>query len=255
MKKILLLTFLVLFMASKFIYAEENNDALVSDIEDKVVEITSNFNGSELFIFGSREMNDNITEGIKSGIIIEVIATAKTRKIRKKERKFGIWVNDDEKVLEGVPDFYYINSSENIEELLSEDEINNNDIGIINHLAKNNNDVNSDFINALIRIKKRKNLYQFKEGELEFKNDILFSTKVTLPNNIGEGFYVIKTHLTDGTNVTSVDKQLLVVKKIGLGNFLFEMAHKTPLIYGIFSILVALFAGWAASETFRRLRG
>ena len=172
MKKILSLTFLVLFMASKFIYAEENNDALVSDIEDKVVEITSNFNGSELFIFGSREMNDNITEGIKSGIIIEVIATAKTRKFRKNERNFGIWVNDDEKVLEGVPDFYYINSSDNIEELLSENEINNNDIGIINHLAKNNNDVNSDFINALIRIKKKKNLYQFKEGELEFKNDI-----------------------------------------------------------------------------------
>ena len=254
MKKILLLTILVLFMATKFIYAEENSDALVSDIEDKVVEITSNFNGSELFIFGSREMNKNIAEGIKSGIIIEVIATAKTRKIRKKERRFGIWINDDEKVLEGVPDFYYINSSDNIEELLSEDEITNNDIGIMNHLAKNN-DVNSDFIKALIRIKKRKNLYQFKEGDLEFKNGTLFSTKVTLPNNIGEGFYVIKTHLTDGTNVTSIDKQLLVVKKIGLGNFLFEMAHKTPLIYGIFSILVALFAGWAASETFRRLRG
>ena len=98
MKKIFLLTFLVLFITSKFIYAKENNDALVSDIEDKVVEITSNFNGSELFIFGSREMNDNITEGIKSGIIIEVIATAKNRKIRKKERKFGIWVNEDEKV-------------------------------------------------------------------------------------------------------------------------------------------------------------
>ena len=254
MKKILLLTILVLFMASKFVYSKENSDALVSDIEDKVVEITSNFNGSELFIFGSREMNKNIAEGIKSGIIIEVIATAKTRKIRKKERRFGIWINDDEKVLEGVPDFYYINSSDNIEELLSEDEITNNDIGIMNHLAKNN-DVNSDFIKALIRIKKRKNLYQFKEGDLEFKNGTLFSTKVTLPNNIGEGFYVIKTHLTDGTNVTSVDKQLLVVKKIGLGNFLFEMAHKTPLIYGIFSILVALFAGWAASETFRRLRG
>ncbi len=254
MKKTLLLAILVLFMASKFVYSKENNDALVSDIEDKVVEITSNFNGSELFIFGSREMNKNIAEGIKSGIIIEVIATAKTRKIRKKERRFGIWINDDEKVLEGVPDFYYINSSDNIEELLSEDEITNNDIGIMNHLAKNN-DVNSDFIKALIRIKKRKNLYQFKEGDLEFKNGTLFSTKVTLPNNIGEGFYVIKTHLTDGTNVTSVDKQLLVVKKIGLGNFLFEMAHKTPLIYGIFSILVALFAGWAASETFRRLRG
>tara|TARA_B100000287_G_scaffold252593_1_gene237342 strand:- start:892 stop:1656 length:765 start_codon:yes stop_codon:yes gene_type:complete len=254
MKKILLLTILVLFMATKFVYSKENSDALVSDIEDKVVEITSNFNGSELFIFGSREMNKNIAEGIKSGIIIEVIATAKTRKIRKKERRFGIWINDDEKVLEGVPDFYYINSSDNIEELLSEDEITNNDIGIMNHLAKNN-DVNSDFIKALIRIKKRKNLYQFKEGDLEFKNGTLFSTKVTLPNNIGEGFYVIKTHLTDGTNVTSVDKQLLVVKKIGLGNFLFEMAHKTPLIYGIFSILVALFAGWAASETFRRLRG
>ncbi len=100
MKKTLLLTILVLFMASKFVYSKENSDALVSDIENKVVEITSNFNGSELFIFGSREMNKNIAGGIKSGIIIEVIATAKTRKIRKKERRFGIWINDDEKVLE-----------------------------------------------------------------------------------------------------------------------------------------------------------
>ena len=56
MKKILLLTFLVSFISGKFIYAEENNDALVSDIEDKVVEITSNFNGSELFIFGSHDL-------------------------------------------------------------------------------------------------------------------------------------------------------------------------------------------------------
>ena len=46
MKKILLLKFIVLLMASKFIYGEENNDSLVSDIEDKVVEITSKFNGS-----------------------------------------------------------------------------------------------------------------------------------------------------------------------------------------------------------------
>ncbi len=255
MKKIPLFAVIFSFIATVALSSTESSESLVSDIENKVVEITSNFNGSELFIFGSRVINGNRVEGSKSGVIIEVIGTLKTRKIRKKERKFGIWVNDSENVLEGVPDFYYINSSDNIKELLSSYEKTNNAIGIRNQLKQTNASVNSDFVEALIRIKKGKNLYQFREGELEFKDDTLFSTKVILPNNIREGFYIIKTYLTDGNNITNVDKQLLVVKKIGIGNFLFEMAHKAPLIYGSFSILVALLAGWLASETFRRLRG
>ena len=255
MKKSIFFAIIVWFTAMGVHSKTESGVSLVSDIENKVVEITSNFNGSELFIFGSRVMNGNRVDGTKSGVIIEVIGTLKTRKIRKKELKFGIWINGSENILEGVPDFYYINSSDKINELLQTHEKTDNSIGIRNQLKQSNGNVNSEFVEALIRIKKEKNLYQFKEGELEFKDNTLFSTKVILPNNIREGFYVIKTYLIDGASITKVDKQLLVVKKIGVGSFLFQMAHKTPLIYGLFSILVALLAGWLASETFRRLRG
>jgi len=32
------------------------------------------------------------------------------------------------------------------------------------------------------------------------------------------------------------------------------MAHEQPLLYALLSIAFALFAGWAASEVFRRLK-
>ncbi len=246
---------MLLFLGAKNAYAEESSNKLVSDLENKVIDITSNFDGSELFIFGASRNPVNQVSDTKRGIIIEVIGTTKSRIVRKKEKKFGIWVNGTKEVLAGVPDFYHITSTREINELLTASNQQNNAIGIINHLQKENSHVNHDILNALIKIKEQKNLYQFNEGTLELKENMLFSTKVSLPNNIAEGFYIIKTHLTARNKVIDVTKQLLVVKKVGIGNFLFNMAHNSPFTYGIFSILVALISGWAASEVFRRLRG
>ena len=253
-RRFLVITML-LVLGAKNSYAQESSNKLVSDLENKVIDITSNFDGSELFIFGASRTPVEQVSHTKSGIIIEVIGTTKTRIVRRKEKKFGIWVNGTKEILAGVPDFYYITSTREIGKLLTTSNQQNSRIGVINHLQKENSHVNRDIIDALIRIKEQKYLYQFNEGALEMKDNMLFSTKVSLPNNIAEGFYVIKTHLIAGNKVTDVTKQLLVVKKVGIGNFLFNMAHNSPFTYGVFSILVALISGWVASEAFRRLRG
>lgn len=254
MKKSVILLLIILYSLKAAISSETTSSTVVSDIENKVVDITSNFNGSELFIFGaSREVETSEIENTH-GIIIEVIGTTKTRTIRKKEKKLGIWVNSFEEEIVGVPDFYHITSSKNINLLLTEARQKENQVGIKNIIRKQNNDIETELVEALIRIKSGKNLYQFKEAQLAFKDNTLFSTKVILPNNIAEGFYVIKTYLTNHSKITDIDKQLLVVKKVGLGAFLFDMAHNAPFTYGIFSIIVALFSGWIASEVFKRFR-
>ena len=249
-----LVIIVLLFLVSNTAYGQNSSSKLVSDLENKVIDITSNFNGSEIFIFGASRNSVEQVSAPKRGIIIEVIGTTKTRIVRKKEKKFGIWVNDAAEVLAGIPDFYHITSTSEIDKLLTATNQQNSSIGITNHLQKENSHVNVDILNALIRIKEQKNLYQSNEGALELKDNMLFSTKVSLPNNIAEGFYIIKTHLTAGDEVTDVTKQLLVVKKVGIGNFLFNMAHTSPFTYGVFSIFIALISGWLASEAFKRLR-
>ena len=250
-----LIIIMLIVLGTKHTYSQKISNELVSDLENEVIDITSNFDGSEIFIFGASRTPIEQVENAKSGIIIEVIGTTKTRIVRKKEQKFGIWVNNTKEVLVGVPDFYHITSTREIDKLLTAYSQQNSSIGIANHLKNENSHLNPDIIGALIRIKEQKNLYQFNEGALELKDNMLFSTKVSLPNNIAEGFYVIKTHLIAGNKVKDVTKQLLVVKKVGIGNFLFNMAHNSPFTYGVFSIIVALISGWAASEAFKRLRG
>jgi hypothetical protein len=39
-----------------------------------------------------------------------------------------------------------------------------------------------------------------------------------------------------------------------LERWIYNLAHENSLIYGLLSILVALMAGWGASEMFRLLR-
>ena len=93
MKKFCALLLIYLCTFPSISYTDSTSD-LVSDIKNKEIDITSNFNGSELFIFGASKKQDGDVESNAHGIIIEVIGTTKTKKIRMKDRRFGIWIND-----------------------------------------------------------------------------------------------------------------------------------------------------------------
>ena len=82
----------------------------------------------------------------------------------------------------------------------------------------------------------------------------LFRTEVALPSNLIEGDYKVRIFLTRGGAVVDVQESIISVRKDGLERFLFRMAQDQPLLYGIISLLIAVVAGWAASEAFRRLR-
>ena len=52
--------------------------------------------------------------------------------------------------------------------------------------------------------------------------------------------------------VNEKNKKILV-KKTGIGNKIFNLAHNQPAIYGIICIFFAVFAGIIAAPAFRRL--
>jgi hypothetical protein len=44
------------------------------------------------------------------------------------------------------------------------------------------------------------------------------------------------------------------VRKVGLERFLFALSRENPLIYGLMSLAIAIFAGWSASAVFQFIR-
>lgn len=46
----------------------------------------------------------------------------------------------------------------------------------------------------------------------------------------------------------------LDVEKVGLERWLYRLAFDHPAIYGLMSLLIAAFAGWAANAAFRVLQ-
>jgi len=41
---------------------------------------------------------------------------------------------------------------------------------------------------------------------------------------------------------------------VGLERFLFSLSREQPLLYGLMSLAIAIFAGWAASAVFQVIR-
>jgi hypothetical protein len=77
---------------------------------------------------------------------------------------------------------------------------------------------------------------------------------VRLPANIVEGVYSARVLLTRDREVIDSFETEIEVRKAGLGRLIYDTAQQMPLVYGVASIIVALIAGFAASEVFRYLR-
>ena len=83
---------------------------------------------------------------------------------------------------------------------------------------------------------------------------MLFSTAVTLPSNLLEGEYVARIFLTKEGDVISYHETTIDVRKVGVGRWLYNLAHAHPAFYGLLSLAVAILAGWLAAMAFRAIR-
>jgi len=115
-------------------------------------------------------------------------------------------------------------------------------------------DNTADYTEALIRIRAGDGLYQVLEGAIDFEQETLFRTQVTLPANLIEGSYQTRIFLTRGGQVVDRYETAISVRKVGIERWLFNLAHEKPLPYGLLSLLIAVIAGWAASAAFAGLR-
>ena len=222
------------------------------DLSDKEIEIQTNFNGKEIIIFGLTEKD------------YETILTIKGPKenttINKKERFFGLWVNSKRMIYKNLPSIFFIASSKPIHQILNEESIIKNSLyfeqTLVNLVTQRNFNFNENnkinhWNKSLIKIKKNMNF--FKEYEIKIVDNKLFQTRVFFPPNTIPGSYDINIYQVYNKKIISEKNKKILIKKTGLGNKIFNLAHNQPVVYGLICILFAIFAGLLAATAFRRL--
>ena len=83
--------FLILLLTALPLKAEE----VVLGMSSDTISITTSFDGSELLIFGAVKREEPIPGGSPLEVIIAVQGPKEPLTLRRKEKKFGIWINAD----------------------------------------------------------------------------------------------------------------------------------------------------------------
>jgi uncharacterized protein (TIGR02186 family) len=233
-------------------------EEVVLGMSSDTISITTNFDGSELLVFGAVKREAPIAQGDPLEVIIAVAGPSEPLTMHRKDKKLGIWVNADAVEIDLAPSFYAIATTGPFIEVLSDVEDLRHKVSIPRAIrsvgAPMTVSDSQSFTEALIRIRSENGLYQLNEGTVSLDEQTLFRTSVELPADLTEGDYTTRIFLTRGGTVVSSFETSLDVRKVGLEKFLFDLSRQQPMIYGIMSLAIAIIAGWGASAAFQLLR-
>lgn len=242
----------LLLLAALPVRAEE----VVAGLSQNRISISTNFDGSELLIFGAVKRELPIPKEPPLEVLITVEGPSDPVAVRRKERRFGIWINTDVIEVDRAPSFYAVATSGPWTEVISDVEDLRNRISTRRAIRSVGAAIpgSRDFTDALIRIRRDEGLYQTNIGAVRLDEHTLFSTSVRLPANLREGDYRTRFFLTRGGQVIDTYETQIAVQKVGLERFLFRLSRDEPLLYGLMSLAIAIAAGWGASAAFRLIR-
>lgn len=248
-----LLTIMLLLVAGQTLAQE----SVVAGLSQDRIDITANFDGSDLIIYGAVKREVPVPQGALD-VIITVEGPSEPERVRRKSRIFGIWINTDVVVIDQAPSFYAVATTGPFSEVVSDTDDLRNSISIPRAIrsvgAPQTVDKAQDFTDALIRLRGAKGFYRMSEGGVRLTDQTLFRTDVDLPANLVEGNYKTRIFLLRDKKVVNLYEKTIFVRKVGLERWLFRLAHHQPALYGLLALAIAAFAGWAASAGFKLLR-
>lgn len=229
---------------------------LVTELSSDEVDITTNFNGTSLLLFGAVKEHYS-TEN--AHIVVTVSGPKKPIASRYKQRVSGIWINTSSVKWKNAPSYYHILTSQPMDTIMTNAARDRFGIGY-EYLPLRwdtpkgitTEEINTIWKPALDRNMRETGLWATHEGGVSVLRDSLFRASVALPANILPGDYEVRVlQFEDGTLIAE-DITAITVEKKGLGEWVYRFAHDYSAFYGLFAILFAIASGWLAAVAFRR---
>ena len=139
-------------------------EEVVAELSQTRVSITADFTGSDILLFGAVKREDPIPDDSSLEVLVTVEGPKVPITIRRKSKRFGIWINTDAAEIDAAPSFYAIATTSPIKDVLSQTEDLRHHVTIPRAIrAVDTGAVVSEldaFLEALVRIKERADAYQ-----------------------------------------------------------------------------------------------
>ncbi|WP_246801732.1 TIGR02186 family protein [Bradyrhizobium genosp. L] len=235
-------------------------ERLIVSVSNHRVTVTPNYSGGELVLFGSVEKDDKAAAHQGNYDLVVTVSGPRADMVtRRKERKFGIWINTDSRQFLQVPGYLALFSNRPFEQIASPDvqrrqQLGLNNVLLMQRVGPDYADVvpNDAFRSAFVRLRSEHGLYREASSAVTFLTPTLFRTGIPLPAEVPIGIYNVEIKLfSDGALVTRTDTAFEIVK-VGFEQFVATTARQNGLAYGLVTAFMALMTGWMASIVFRK---
>jgi len=221
-------------------------------LTDEEVRVTSGFTGARLVIYG-------VAPAYEPGDDLAVVLRGPDQLLRvmRKRRAAGVWVNAAPVIFPGAPSYYAVATTRELEDIAPPNVLSSLGVGAdyvpLRPAARTTQTAAElrEYRDAVVRLKSQRGLYRNEEGGVRIQEANLFRAEALLPAAAPVGQYQAQAILfRDGAEIGR-QSALLEVRRAGLGRVLYEWAQTAGLAYGLISVAIALFAGWAAATAFR----
>jgi uncharacterized protein (TIGR02186 family) len=235
-------------------------ERLIVSVSNHRVTVTPNYSGEELVLFGSVE-KDSSTPASRTeyDLVVTVSGPPADMVTRRKERKFGIWINTDYRQFLKVPTYLALFANRPFDAIASPDVQRRQQLGLNNVLLTQRvgpdyADVvpNDAFRSAFVRLRSERGLYREETSAVTFLTPTLFRTGIPLPAEVPIGTYNVEIKLFSAGNLVTETETSFDIVKVGFEQFVATTARQNGFVYGLVTAFMALMTGWMASIVFRK---
>nr|WP_255575050.1 TIGR02186 family protein [Caldovatus aquaticus] len=223
--------------------------ALVTELSQRRVEITTGFTGADILVFGSTERP--IGEG-SDEVLVVAVGPPQPMVVRRKVRLLGFWVNGPAATFPEVPGFYAIAGTRPAWQMLPEEARQSNRLGLDALPLRAVGAQGPAFRAALLELKKDAGLWVEDVAPVAVTGGRLFHARLPLPATVTPGAYRVEALLVRDRRIVARQELEFDVVRVGAAAGIANVADRRPMLYGMACIALAALAGWLGSVLFRR---